>query len=83
MTERDHGVIIWWGDRGYGFIRPDQSERDVFVHRSECELPVSEDVRQGDRVSFEIGADRRPGREAKICALRVLLNGDDKAPQNE
>ena len=71
MNNRDHGQIFWWGDRRYGFIRPDHGDRDVFVHFSECELPAGEELRIGDRVTFEIGADRRPGREARICAVQV------------
>jgi CspA family cold shock protein len=79
-NNRDHGVIVWWGDRGYGFIRPDHGERDIFTHRSACELAESEEVRIGDRVSYEVGADRRPGREAKICAQRVRFDAATKEP---
>ena len=67
--DRDHGTLTCWTDRRSGFIRPDHGDRDVFVHHSAFES--SEEPRQGDRVSFVLGADRRPGREAKICALRV------------
>ena len=43
-------------------------------HRSE--LP--EEPRIGDRVSYEMGADRRPGREARISSVSVRpLNGDE------
>jgi cold shock CspA family protein len=35
MNNRDYSTIIFWGDRPYGFIRPNIGGRDVFVHRSE------------------------------------------------
>jgi CspA family cold shock protein len=84
MDGRDYGRIIHWSnDRGYGFIRPDAGECDVFVHLSECELPEGEEARIGDRVSYEIGADRRPGREARICAVRVRFVSDKEKPHRE
>ena len=75
VSNRDYGRIIHWSnDRNYGFIRPDTGDRDIFVHRSECE---GEEPRIGDRFTFEIGADRRAGREPRICAVRVrFVSGD-------
>ena len=79
MNNGDYGRIIFWGDRGYGFIRPDIGDRDVFVHVSECELPEGEEMQLGDRVTYEVGADRRCGKEAGICARQVrLINGEAK-----
>ena len=79
---RDFGKIIFWNDKGYGFIRLDDSNArgDLFVHVSA--FPIEgEEPRIGDRVSFEVGADRRPGREPRTCAINVrFVNGDDKAP---
>ena len=74
---RDHGKIIWWGDRRYGFIRPDAADRDIFVHHTECELPEGESPRIGDRVTYVVGADRRAGKEPRVCALSVrFTNGE-------
>jgi cold shock CspA family protein len=74
MNDRDHGQIIFWSDdRNYGFIRRD-GERDIFLHQSA--LPEGAEVRSGDYVSFEIGADKRPGKEPRICAVDVrFVNG--------
>jgi cold shock CspA family protein len=74
---REHGRVIYWSGN-YGFIRPNTGERDVFVHRTECEG----EPRIGDRVTFEIGADRRPGRAARICAVsvRFVTGGESKTP---
>jgi cold shock CspA family protein len=76
VSNREFGRIIHWSNN-YGFIRPDQGERDVFVHRSEFEG----EPRVGDRVTYEMGADRRPGREPnRICAVQVRFEGDTTKP---
>ena len=71
MNNQDYGRIIFWGDRGYGFIRPDTGDRDVFVHVTEYELPEGEEMQLGDRVTYEVGADRdaakRPGYAHGRC----------------
>ena len=59
MNNQDYGRIIFWGDRGYQFIRPDAGDRDVFVHVTEYELPEGEEMQLGDHVTYEVGADRR------------------------
>jgi cold shock protein len=68
MSTRDFGQIIFWGQNNYGFIRPDETERDI-VHRNA--FPKGAEIRQGDRVSYEVGADRRPGKEPRVCAIDV------------
>jgi CspA family cold shock protein len=76
--KRDHGKITFGSnDRHYGFIRPDHGERDVFVHGSALE--GAGEARIGDRVSYMVAADRRPGRDAKLCARAVRFVNGDKA----
>jgi CspA family cold shock protein len=77
MDDRDYGTIIHWSnDRHHGFLRPDTGERDIFVHGSA--FPEGEEPRIGDRISYEMGADRRPGRDARACAVnaRFVSGGD-------
>ena len=53
----DHG-------KGWGFLTPDNSRRDLFVHGAM--LAEGEQVAKGDRVEFEIGVSAKDGRpEAK------------------
>jgi cold shock CspA family protein len=68
-------------ERRYGFIRPDAGERDIFAHRDECDIPAGEEIRIGDRVSYEIGADRRPGKKPRLCALNVRFVADKDEKQ--
>ncbi len=50
-------------DRGFGFIAPDDANKDVFFHSSAVEGRVFDQLREGQRVEFEVGEDpRNPGR---------------------
>lgn len=45
--------------KGYGFIAPDDGSKDVFVHISAVEGSGMSDLREGQKVSFEIQPDAR------------------------
>lgn len=47
-------------DKGFGFITPESGGQDVFVHISAVQ-PGSL-LREGDKVSYEIGQDRKTGK---------------------
>ncbi|MGR9416633.1 cold-shock protein [Rhizobium giardinii] len=47
-------------DKGFGFITPENGGQDVFVHVSA--LQRSGSLREGDKVSFEVGQDRKTGK---------------------
>lgn len=47
-------------DKGFGFITPEDGGQDVFVHVSALQRGGS--LREGDKVSFEIGQDRKTGK---------------------
>lgn len=49
------GVIKWFSvDRGYGFITPDGSGKDVFVHSTGIKGAEGQSLTEGQRVEFEI-----------------------------
>jgi CspA family cold shock protein len=47
-------------DKGFGFITPETGGPDVFVHVSA--LPSGTSLRDGQKVSYEIGQDRKTGK---------------------
>jgi CspA family cold shock protein len=57
-------VKRWLFGRGYGFIKPDEGEDEVFVHHSE--VSGVRDLEEGQRVEFEIEASDRGPRAVKV-----------------
>jgi len=55
--------------RGFGFIAPENGEKDVFVHTSAlAHSGIS--LKEGDKVSFEVEDDKRGrGKQAANVAL--------------
>ena len=49
------GTVKWFNDqKGYGFIRPDDGGKDVFVHHSSIEMKGFRTLQEGDKVSYDI-----------------------------
>lgn len=59
------GTVKWFNDtKGFGFIQPDDGSKDVFVHISAVERSGLNNLVEGQKVSFELQADRRTGKQA-------------------
>jgi CspA family cold shock protein len=50
--------------KGYGFIQPDDGGKDVFVHISAVERAGLGTLNEGQKVAFDVVADRRSGKSA-------------------
>ena len=59
------GTVKWFNaEKGYGFIQPDEGGKDVFVHISAVEQAGLRNLQEGQKIDFEIVADRRSGKSA-------------------
>jgi CspA family cold shock protein len=50
--------------KGFGFIAPDDGGTDVFVHASAVERAGLPSLSEGQKISFEVVADKRSGKSA-------------------
>ena len=59
------GTVKWFNaTKGFGFIQPDDGGKDVFVHISAVERAGLRELREGQRVDFEVVVDRKTGKSA-------------------
>ena len=57
------GTVKWFNvQKGFGFIGPDDGGNDAFVHISAVERSGLGDLREGQKVSYELVADRKSGK---------------------
>ena len=70
-------VKFFNGERGYGFIKPDDGGRDVFVHITAVERAGLKSLMEGQRISFEVEPDKK-GKGPKAVNLVVTGWNDIK-----
>ncbi len=59
------GTVKWFNSqKGFGFIQPDDGSQDVFVHVSAVERAGMHTLNEGQKISYEIVADRRTGKSS-------------------
>jgi cold shock protein len=61
------GTVKWFnGQKGFGFIAPDDGSKDVFVHISAVERAGMDHLREGQKVSFEEERDSKSGKSSAV-----------------
>ena len=59
------GTVKWFNaQKGFGFIQPEDGSKDVFVHISAVERAGMSSLSEGQKVSYEIVADRKSGKSS-------------------
>ncbi|WP_213571883.1 cold-shock protein [Rhodococcus sp. USK13] len=57
---RAQGVVKWFnGEKGFGFITPDDGGADLFVHFSEIQGSGYKSLDENQRVEFEVGQGQK------------------------
>ncbi|GGF89821.1 cold-shock protein [Azorhizobium oxalatiphilum] len=67
------GTVKWFNpEKGFGFISPEDGGADAFVHISAVERAGLSTLKEGQKVSYELVADKRSG---KTSAANLTIEG--------
>ena len=59
------GTLKFYNDmKGFGFIQPENGDKDVFVHATALERAGMRNLVKGQKVSFDTAEDHRSGKIA-------------------
>jgi cold shock protein len=62
------GTVKWFNAvKGYGFIQPDDGSKDVFVHMSAVERSGIGNLREGQKLSYDV----ERGQQGKTSAVNL------------
>jgi CspA family cold shock protein len=62
------GTVKWFNStKGYGFIQPDDGSKDVFVHVSAVERAGLTDLREGQKVQYDL----ERGQQGRTSAVNL------------
>jgi cold shock protein len=62
------GTVKWFNaQKGYGFIQPDDGSKDVFVHISAVERSGIGNLREGQKLSYDV----ERGQQGKTSAVNL------------
>jgi CspA family cold shock protein len=68
------GTVKWFNsEKGFGFIAPEDGGNDAFVHISAVEHSGLNQLREGDKVTFELVADSKSGKMSADKLAIVLV----------
>ncbi len=66
------GTVKWFNAvKGFGFIEPDDGGKDAFVHVSAVQQAGLNELREGQKVEFELV----PGKDGREAAGELKLIG--------
>ena len=66
------GSVKWFDPiRGFGFITPEQGDKDAFVHISAVERAGLQGLAEGQKVEYEL----QPGKNGKEAAENLQIVG--------
>jgi CspA family cold shock protein len=65
-----NGTIKWFNaTKGYGFIQPEDGSSDVFVHISDMQRSGITELREGDKLTFDV----QRGQQGRMSACNLRL----------
>ena len=66
------GTVKWFNPtKGYGFIKPNGGDKDVFVHISAVERAGMREIVEGQKIGFDLERDNKSGKMS-ACNLQAV-----------
>jgi len=66
-----NGTIKWFNaTKGFGFIQPEDGTSDVFVHISDMQRSGIAELREGDKLTYDV----QRGQQGKTSACNLRLS---------
>lgn len=63
------GTIARLTDKGFGFIKRDGQEKDLFFHSNELVNVKFDELREGDKVTFEVADSPKGPNATKVSKV--------------
>jgi len=66
------GIVRFFNlQKGYGFIRPDEGDEEIFVHKEQVAKAGLSNLQKGQRLSFDVRSPQKQGE--RLTALNLEL----------
>ena len=64
------GTVKWFNDaKGYGFITPENGDKDCFVHHSAIQADGFRSLAEGERVEFDLVSGPKGKQAANVSKI--------------
>ncbi|MCC0098054.1 cold-shock protein [Streptomyces flavotricini] len=65
------GTVKWFNaEKGFGFIAPEDGTPDVFAHFSEIQGTGFKELRENDKVEYDLGQSTKGPQATNISVIR-------------
>ena len=64
------GTVKWYNsEKGYGFVTPNNSQKDIFIHRSALEAARLNTLDENQKIEFDI--EEKQGKTSAINISKI------------
>jgi cold shock protein len=69
VLSMEQGTVARKMDKGFGFIRPENGDKDLFFHANELVNIDFNSIQEGDRVEYEVTEGQKGPQASKVSKI--------------